>query len=189
MASPSGRKAAKSNRRRTLPTSPLQKALEPGSQDDLRPESPSFHLHDDDDGRRSAPHDDDEINSLLSSSSSSSSSSRASAENCLGPGAEDPAFAHGDPAAVAAHLEAFLHHQSAWSLLNQCGLQAVNDALSELPYPNSVHSPPGFFTVRARAIANGGKPIRKTRSHDDEGSKYLEEYQRRRGTSPRDELS
>ena len=181
MARQSGRKATAKHRRRTLPTSPLQKALEPGSQDDLRPESPPFHLHDDDDDRRSAPHDVDDVLDSLISSSSLPSSSRASTENCLGPDAEDPTFAHGDPAAVVAHLEAFLGHQAAWPLLKNCGIEAVNGALSELPYSSTVHSPPGFFTERARAIAKGAKPIVKPSRRDDDRNKHVEEYERRRG--------
>ena len=99
----------------------------------------------------------------------------------MGPDVEDPTFAHGDPAAVVAHLEAFLGHQAAWPLLKKCGIEAVNGALSELPYTDAVHSPPAFFTARTRAIAKGAKPIVKPSRRDDDRNKHVEEYERRRG--------
>ena len=84
-------------------------------------------------------------------------------------------------------LESEYGHFTAAKLVAECGPEAVQVALQELPNAGDLRSPAGWITWRSRLIAKGSKPLTsrpKKSSRDLERQKYSAEYERRRGDGP-----
>lgn len=177
MARQRGSRATNKSRRRTLPTSPLQKALEPGSQDDLRPEGAPFSPLQPPvtpvvGGVGVSPDLDNNNNNIPS----------PNAEFCR-PDSEPLEYQHRELAAIAQHLEHFLRHHAAWSVVSEYGPDLVNAALQELPHTDGVNNPAGWLNWRVKELARGVPPMpapqAKKDRHQVEREKAQRDYERR----------
>ena len=137
--------------------SPLNRALEPGSQDDLRgtPLPPS------DSPSPYAAADDDELHHHQQYSISNSSK-KTTAETCGGPySGEHFATFHQDPAAVAKHIKEFIYFNGATSFVNRYGVDLVNWAIEEINKRRmDLRNPAGFLRhlVREEAEDQDNRP-------------------------------
>ena len=103
-------------------------------------------------------------------------------EICAGRDAEQLDQVHDDPAALARHLEVFLGHRSAETLILECGTQPINDALQELPHAGTLRSAPGWLTWRSRQLRNGARPTPPPApAKEDPREKFRRDYELRWG--------
>ena len=164
-------KPRKTRGRRGRAPSPLQKALEPGSQDNLRGPpiaettpltTPGVDVSQliekfDPTSLGSVDDDDDDV-------------ARARDDSCLGPNEEQVDHQHTYPEAVAQHLHAFLNYLDAAGTIATYGVELVNIALAELPLQENLRTQRGWLTWRIRKLAQGDPPMRlteKTETHQD----------------------
>ena len=80
-------------------------------------------------------------------------------ETCLGPDQEPLVHNHTTPQATARHLELFLGHGRAASLVSACGVEHINQALVELLQQKGLRNPPGWLSTRAQDLKNHAAPI------------------------------
>ena len=188
MDRPSGSKPRKNRRRRTLPTSWRQRALEGGSRDGDSPLLPPTTPRNP--GVVVGVHPD-----LDTTNNNTDPNTSPNTELCR-PASELLEHQHREPAAIAQHLEHFLRHHAAWRIVSDYGPDLVNQVLQELPHTDGVNNPAGWLNWRVKALANGAAPMPPPASPQDkyeqdyarkkeqDRSKYLDAYRQRHGGDP-----